>query len=264
MDNFKSVVHHVRQSAVPTWETGVSSELTELPVGFEHRTMLVAANGITAALDKWGQTLRKVYNTSRMSNDANVEYLSYWTDNGAYMSGGAWGEAGGGGAVVNEAVFKQIASGLDKQKLLDAVHIWQLDDWWYQTSTPQGGVYSACIANWSLPHETFPSGLKNLSVQLRTPWSLYVPFWCPDNEYTDQFRWIDSYNPEQPVLIFSQPHPDDSVKFYRGLFEYGIQNGMAAFEHDYLDYNFLSMPYLRKTLGAAHKWLKGMDTAALE
>merc|ERR1719178_449385 len=48
------------------------------------------------------------------------------------------------------------------------------------------------------------------------------------------------------------------------LFDYGVHNGMAAFEHDYLDYNFLSMPYLRRTWGAADKWLASIDTAALE
>ena len=55
---------------------------------------VVLCTAITAALDKWVNTLRKIYNTSRTLNDANVEYESYWTDNGAYMSGGAWGEAG--------------------------------------------------------------------------------------------------------------------------------------------------------------------------
>ena len=61
MDNFKSAVHHSRaNTAVPTWDTGVSSELTSLPPGFEHRTMLVAGKGITAALEKWGIALRTV------------------------------------------------------------------------------------------------------------------------------------------------------------------------------------------------------------
>jgi hypothetical protein len=50
--------------------------------------------------------------------------------NGAYYSGGAWGEAGGGGAAVNEAAFKAVAAGLQAQGLYEAVRIWQLDDWW--------------------------------------------------------------------------------------------------------------------------------------
>ena len=48
------------------------------------------------------------------------------------------------------------------------------------------------------------------------------------------------------------------------LFDYGMANGMVGFEHDYLDYNFLSIPMLRRTYGAANKWLAGINTAALE
>jgi hypothetical protein len=47
MDNFKNAVHHVRAGIPLAWETGVSSELSALPIGFEHRTLLVAGSGIT-------------------------------------------------------------------------------------------------------------------------------------------------------------------------------------------------------------------------
>ena len=52
MDNFKSAVHYARGGH--TWETGVTSELAELPPGFEHRTLLVAGRGITATMDHFG------------------------------------------------------------------------------------------------------------------------------------------------------------------------------------------------------------------
>ena len=58
MNNFKSAVHTVHEGAI--WETGVSTELTELPAGFEHRTMLIARSGITAAMDAFGTALRTV------------------------------------------------------------------------------------------------------------------------------------------------------------------------------------------------------------
>eukprot|EP01049_Picozoa_sp_SAG25_P000845 SAG25_NODE_31_length_20541_cov_59.033069_22_plen_392_part_00 len=86
MDNFKSAVHHVRDRTQSTWDLGISSELAELPPGFEHRTMLTAAKGITAALDKWGKAFRQAYGTNRTVFDRNIEYLSYWTDNVRYQS----------------------------------------------------------------------------------------------------------------------------------------------------------------------------------
>ena len=261
MDNLKSAVHYARRSKA-IWEAGVTSELTSLPPNFEHRTMLFAGRGVTATLDRWGRLFRKAHGTNRsfVEHDRNVQYLSYWTDNGAYLSGGNWGEAGGGGVSVNETAFRQLSAGLKDLGIDAAVRIWQLDDWWYYKAT--GGVYSSCVYNWSLPDATFPSGLKGLSKALGKPWLLYIPFWCPKNIYDDRFRWIHSANPQHPELIFAEPHPDDAAAFYSMLFDYGVANGMGGFEHDYLDYNYLSMPYLRKTAGAAHKWLAGIDAAA--
>ena len=129
MDNFKSAVHFARRPAA-VWEAGVTSELTSLPVNFEHRTMLFAGQGVTATLDRWGQRFREAHGTNRslVELDLNVQYLSYWTDNGAYYSGGNWGEAGGGGASVNEAAFRAVSAGLKELSIDAAVRTWQLDD----------------------------------------------------------------------------------------------------------------------------------------
>lgn len=53
----------------------------------------------------------------------------YWTDNGAYYSGGNWDEAGGGGASVNETAFRAVSAGLKELSIDAAVRTWQLDDW---------------------------------------------------------------------------------------------------------------------------------------
>ena len=60
---------------------------------------------------------------------------------------------------------------------------------------------------------------------------LYAPFFCASdtggNVYSSEFRFIESLpGPSQ----FSEPHPDDSERFYDYLFDYGVQNGMRAFE----------------------------------
>lgn len=55
--------------------------------------------------------------------------MSYWTDNGAYYYGDAWGVAGGGGNVANQSSMLAVAAGLKEQDTLRAVRIWQLDDW---------------------------------------------------------------------------------------------------------------------------------------
>ena len=127
MDNYKSAVH---TASAESWEMGVSSEVESLPNGFVHRTLLIFDVGITRAMDLYGQTLRELHGTRRLP-DLNLEFLSYWTDNGAYYYGDAWGQAGGGGPDCNETSMLQVAQGLDHQGLLDSVGMWQLDDWWY-------------------------------------------------------------------------------------------------------------------------------------
>merc|ERR1719460_3057292 len=95
LDHFKNVVH-TYSNETGSWETGVSSEVVSLPYGFRHRTLLVAGSGITATMSTWGSKVRNFFGTRRVaSSDLVVNYLSYWTDNGAYYYGDAWGEAGG-------------------------------------------------------------------------------------------------------------------------------------------------------------------------
>ena len=102
------------------------------------------------------------------------------TDNGAYYSGAAWQQYGGG-SVVNETAFRAVAAGLREQQL-PAPKVWQLDDWWYPG---HAAVWVTCVQNWSFTHPSYwPSGLKGLSTDLGAPWILYVPFFCPNSTYT--------------------------------------------------------------------------------
>ena len=145
LDNFKSAVHHARGPLKGTaaWETGVGSEVRALPPGFVHRTLVLLGSGagVTAGVGEWGRLARLAKGTDRSlaAVDLATNYLSYWTDNGAYYYGDRWGEAGGGGAPCNQSSLEAVASGLAQDKLLGAVRVWQLDDWWYP------GNQSVCV-----------------------------------------------------------------------------------------------------------------------
>ncbi|CAJ1359089.1 unnamed protein product [Effrenium voratum] len=253
MDNYKSAVH---TASAESWEMGVSSEVESLPNGFVHRTLLIFDVGITRAMDLYGQTLRELHGTRRLP-DLNLEFLSYWTDNGAYYYGDAWGQAGGGGPDCNETSMLQVAQGLDHQGLLDSVGMWQLDDWWYPGHP---AVYVHCVSNWTLSPPAFNRSLRELSEAIGKPWLLYVPFFCPSNVYRD-FRFVrGSSGPTE----FAQPHPDDALEFYQMLFDEGLRNAMGGFEQDFLNFNFLAVPLFRKSFGAASRWLGALHQAALE
>jgi hypothetical protein len=114
------------------WLHGVSGEITSLPAGFVHSTMLSLGKGVTAGLQRWGAKMQKASQTTR-STDVALTHLSYWTDNGAYyyLYGGHPGNAvcdymahGPMDAVIGQLV--------DSWKALDLpVRSIQLDDWWY-------------------------------------------------------------------------------------------------------------------------------------
>lgn len=259
LDNFKNAVHTLRNSASPAWETGVSSEVISLPRGFVHRTIVVLGSGVTSAMAEWGSLLRRIHGTRRSNEeDPVVNYLSYWTDNGAYYYGDQWNQAGGGGDVCNETAMVAVADGLKQQDLLDAVHIWQLDDWWYPGHP---SIWVHCVENWTLSKPFFQDNLSDLQKKLQTPWLLYIPFWCAENIYSTKYKFIQGSSGETQ---FSVPHPDDALDFYRMVFDYGVSHGMRGFEHDFLNFNFLAVPHFRKHLGSSETWLAAIDTSARE
>ena len=56
---------------------------------------------------------------------------------------------------------------------------------------------------------------------------------------------------------------DDHLSaLHRELFDYGIANGMAGFENDFLNYNLLAVPHFRTSFNASTGWLAAMNAAA--
>jgi hypothetical protein len=65
------------------WTVGMSGEITEVPVGFSHETILVAGEGVTGTMDYYGRVMRAAHEVAKIP-DRVVEKVGYWTDNGAY------------------------------------------------------------------------------------------------------------------------------------------------------------------------------------
>ena len=76
LDNFKSAVHtHSNTSHGAAWETGVGSEIVALPAGFVHRTLLIFGGqsaGVTASMDLWGRTMRRIKRTDRATVESDL------------------------------------------------------------------------------------------------------------------------------------------------------------------------------------------------
>jgi hypothetical protein len=142
-----SVAIATATAATKVWVHGVSGEIASVPVGWEQRTMLYySGQGINAAVDGWGTTLRQAHNTTK--NDAEdlfLQTVSYWTDNGAAGNGAAWKTTAAAPPKASHGAYLQLNyTMVDEEHLgvmMDSIAISggvrprasQIDCWWCVT-----------------------------------------------------------------------------------------------------------------------------------
>jgi len=65
---------------------GVQGYVVNIDPGYVQRVVVTQSDGgIASAVQRFGGVLRREWNTSRLTTDPNVNQLSYWTDNGAWL-----------------------------------------------------------------------------------------------------------------------------------------------------------------------------------
>lgn len=282
-----------------SWKMGVSSMIPSVPSNFSHITVLLAGDGVTATLEKWGrEIIQGYYGTDRkesIHNDISMNYLGYWTDNGAYYNMNKW--------IGNKNLPYDPLSPLSSPETLlleeitslqshgIPVRYMQLDDWYYKGYVTLGAV--GCVRDWTARTDWFPHGLKWLSEKLNNfPFFFYVPWFCSDTIYSNetngtsgQFAFVHSKFvnggvpgggpngsigskcpwPLQGSKVCSvanaQPAPSNSFEFYSMLFRLGKSMGMSNFEQDFVGSNGNSYGW-PTCLSCAEEWLTGMARAA--
>ena len=263
-------------SAGDDWRLGISSQVLEVPPGFEHETVVVAGEGINdVMLNEWSSRLQSLYHTSRVEGEKDIvtSHLGYWTDNGAYYYGDSWGATT---SLMNLTccsldVFKDVKKNLDKANI--PIRYWQMDDWWYYGLHPNeyiplssSGYWSGvkAVQHWDAPSEYYPGGISALSADIEVPLLLYGPYFSPDNDWIGDFSFI----PENAGFVL--PSPEDSYAFYSALFDFGINasttgpnTGMAGYEVDFMSC-LSGIPEFRTRINAEQEWLNGMNQAAAE
>jgi hypothetical protein len=106
------------------WSHGPSWELTSVPAGFVHRTLLLTGEGIRPTMQAWGDMLLLAHGTKRL-RDRSLEYLGVFTDNGAFYDAGYWQPSKG--VKDASAVLKSLSVYYAEEKI--PVKYLQLDDW---------------------------------------------------------------------------------------------------------------------------------------
>jgi hypothetical protein len=149
-DNFKTSVHAVVGAPVgpayPRWVFGTMGTVVDIEPGFAVSVGLWGSTaGINDATFAWGAVMRRAYGTERMppAQDLMVSKLSAYTDNGAVYFQGYWD------MVCPTRNCSQ--AGTNAEQLMIAwkdyfsreaipVSLYQLDTWWFVSSSRRAGA----------------------------------------------------------------------------------------------------------------------------
>lgn len=237
--------------------SGLNPELTGIPAGWTHRSLLVVSPGIGATVRAWGMALTDLSGKTRPSNQADLllKYLGYWTDNGATYYYNYDQEKGYAGTL------------LALQKRYQQEHIpiryLQLDSWWYQKtrtspSGKAGGPKNAKLpeGNWNAYGGTldysaspalFPQGLAAFQKQIGLPLVVHA-------------RWIDPASPYHQKYQISGIAPIDP-RWWDSRAAYLADSGVICYEQDWLSEIYPNSPQMAHTLNVGTAFTDNMARA---
>jgi hypothetical protein len=195
--------------------SGIKSDISVLPEGFTHQTVLVVEKGINRAFERWGRVITDLQEKRRPSNDADASlaYLGYWTDNGATYYYNFEPALGYSGTLL--AIREQFA------RLGIPLGYVQLDSWFY----PKGqgakwGDFGGGIYEYRADSSLFPGDLAAFQRSLRLPLIMHG-------------RWIDARSPYRWQYRMSGNVSIDPL-FWDHLAAYLQNSGAGTYEQDWL------------------------------
>lgn len=223
---------------------GVAGEIDAVPAGTSMRFIDVEGPGIVATMLRWGREVRRDRARGPVDRyaDTGVATLGYWTDNGA-------------------AYYYTTHDGLDAQDTLLAVQdeaanlgipygYFQLDSWWYfkerTTRINPGG-----LVRWAPRPQNFPDGLAAFQDRLDLPLVAHNRWFALENDYRDIGDWVQGDEMAFPVgrAVF------DAV--LAGASDWGLE----TYEQDWLNSQWVGVPWLRQGIDRADRWMADLDAA---
>jgi hypothetical protein len=198
---------------------GIDPQIKTLPTGFEHGTLLVLGQGITATLDAWGRALQVLNGKKRVPNDADVllRKFGYWTDNGSTYYYKFVPSLGYEGTL--------LALRDAYRKLGVPLAYMQLDSWWYPKE--KGNSLAAMAVNgetvYRANRQIFPDGLRAFQRKLGLPLAVHARWVAADSPYRREYTMSGN------VVL--------SPSFWKSTASYLRDGGVAVYEQDWLDRN---------------------------
>jgi len=237
--------------------SGFYPDLKNIPANFTQQTLVALTHGINHAWDIWGNALTDLQGKKRPANDADIilKYYGYWTDNGAaywYNYDLAKGYQGTLQAVVDSYRSEKIP-----------LHYLQLDSWWYHKTLtgadgkqqkpknpklPEGdwNRYGGTVEYKAHPF-VFPKGMEAFHQATGLP-------------FVTHNRWIDPTSPYHERYKISGIAAVDRG-FWDEIATYLKDNGVIAYEQDWLVSILANSPELSSTVDLGDAFFDGMANA---
>lgn len=248
-DNFMaaSLWHSEPEGGVISW--GIMGGVNEIPANFSYNTLLMYYDGINNAFQAWGNTLQRQFGYSNwlerhnnVKNDISLNYLGYWTDNGAYYyyhpeTNKSYEES------LLDVKSYSVGSQIPYRYL-------QIDSWWY----PKDVIKA--VLTWTPMPGIFPDGIKSLSKKTGWPLAAHNRYWSKKTPYAKDNGGNFTF-----VMDVLGSLPDDQ-SFWDYLLSQAKEWGLFMYEQDWLYVQTLYMEALQKNLTLGHDWLMQMASAA--
>lgn len=237
--------------------SGLNPELSPIPNGFTHRSLLVVGDGIHSTLQAWGNALTDIAGKTRPTEEADplLKYFGYWTDNGAAYYYNYDKDKGYAGTLL--ALCRRY-----RQENIPIRYL-QLDSWWYQKTrtSPAGKTEGAKNSNlpegtwnayggtldYSASPDLFPQGLAQFQKEAGLPLVVHA-------------RWIDPASPYHQKYAISGIAPIDP-RWWDDRAAYLHQSGVICYEQDWLSEIYPHSPEMARTIGVGAAFTDHMARA---
>ena len=214
----KFTVHYteVNQENNQLW-FGLPGTADEIPKGgFDIETIISYSNqGFYEGIQEWGKKLRSRYGKTddRRESDATINYLSYWTNQGAFYYYNTEPNKNYADTMID--IYSKTRYGETNAPFRS----WNYDSWWYPKCPNKG------VKQWTPMKEVFPDGMSPIFEKTSMPVIAHNKWWCNETDYAIRnggnykFRFDDEHGTAVPV---------DEL-FWSDLFKNSTQWGLDVY-----------------------------------